>query len=151
MDLEAIFRAHQREIYVYLYRTLGDERTAEDLAQETFLRAFEGMVRFRGDSSFRTWLFAIARRVLSEWHRRHRNVAWTEAAEEAWDPDPARRLAIEEAFAALSVADREALALCDVLEFEPAEAAAVIGISPNAFRVRLHRARARFREVYADG
>jgi len=40
MELEELFRAHQKEVYVYLLRVVGDEHLAEDLAQETFLRAF---------------------------------------------------------------------------------------------------------------
>jgi RNA polymerase sigma-70 factor (ECF subfamily) len=64
--------------------------------------------------------------------------------------DPARRLEVEEALAALPLPYREAIALCDVLGLEPSEAAVATGLTANAFRVRLHRARRSFREVYGD-
>lgn len=150
MDLESIFRVHQQEIYVYFYRTIGDVSRAEDLAQETFVRAFEGLVRFRGDASFRTWLFGIARNVLAESRRTRRGAALDPMHEEQWDPDPGQKVIVEEALASLPLASREAIVLCDVLGFEPSEAAAIAGTTANAFRVRLHRARARFKEVYAD-
>lgn len=148
MDLEGIFRAHQKEIFVYFLRTLGDKHLAEDLAQETFVRALDGLISFRGDSSLRTWLFAIARNVLSESRRRRSEDSLEEAAGAAWSPDPGGRLAIEEALEALPLISREAVVLCDVLGFDPGEAASIVGSNANAFRVRLHRARRQFREVY---
>lgn len=152
MELEDIFRAHQREIFMYLYRTLGNRQLAEDLAQETFLRACSSALRFRGESSPRTWLFVIARRTLADhFRRRAPEVLLAEPADEAAIvPDHAQRLAVEEALATLPLLLREAVVLCDVLGFAPAEAAELAAVTPNAFRVRLHRARTMFREVYGD-
>jgi RNA polymerase sigma-70 factor, ECF subfamily len=149
-DLEALFRARQREVFVYFLQTTGDALLAEELAQETFVRAFGAVARFRGDSSLRTWVFAIARNVL----HKHRERAARErrvpvAGPEAEERDDAARLSVQAALASLRPADRETLVLCDVLQFTPSEAAAVLGVEPGAMRVRLHRARARFREVYA--
>ncbi|WP_289298683.1 sigma factor, partial [uncultured Reyranella sp.] len=64
VDLEALFRRRQQEVFVYFVRNPGDAWLAEELAQETFVRAFGAVVRFRGDASLRTWLFGIARNVL---------------------------------------------------------------------------------------
>lgn len=66
MELEDVFRANQGAVYAYLLRMLGDAWEAEELTQETFYRACAGAFRFRGESSVRTWLFGIARRVLLE-------------------------------------------------------------------------------------
>lgn len=150
MDLEALFRAHQKEIYVYLLRTVGDRGTAEDLAQETFLRALRSAPLFRGESSLRTWLFAIARVTLADHIRRKRPEHPVPI-----DDRPARDRAdaasdIGAVLGSLPVIAREVLVLCDVLGFAPTETAQILGIEPNAVRVRLHRARARFREVYRD-
>jgi len=151
VDLEEIFRSHQREIYVYFLRTTGNRHRAEDLGQETFARACSAAVLFRGDSSVRTWLFSIARRVLVD-HYRRRGPASVEIDTEApsREADPSDRLAIEQALNTLPLSSREAIVLCDVLGLSPTEAAGVTGTNANAFRVRLHRARAQFREEYGD-
>jgi RNA polymerase sigma-70 factor, ECF subfamily len=151
VDLEQIFRAHQQEIYVYFLRTTGNRHRAEDLGQETFARACSAAVLFRGDSSVRTWLFSIARRVMVDDIRR-RGPATAPLEIEPSGParDPSDRLAIEQALRALPVTSREAIVLCDVLGLTPSEAAEITGLNANAFRVRLHRARGQFREVYGD-
>lgn len=151
VDLEEIFRAHQKEIFVYFLRTTGNRHRAEDLGQETFARACSAAVLFRGDSSVRTWLFSIARRVLVDDIRR-RGPVFAPLEDESPGPaaDPSERLAIEQALRALPVSSREAITLCDVLGLSPAEAAEITGLNANAFRVRLHRARGQFREVYGD-
>ena len=64
MELEDVFRSQQRGIYAYFSRTLGDRHAAEELTPETFYRACVAALGFRGDSSVRTWLFGIARKVL---------------------------------------------------------------------------------------
>lgn len=150
MDLDRLFRAHQKEVFVYFARTLGEAKTAEDLAQETFARACASAVRFRGDSSVRTWLFSIARRVLADHYRHKAPEQLVEPPEHQVHADPDSRLDIARALALLPVPWREAIVLCDVIGFPPADAAAITGISDNAFRVRLHRARRGFREVYDD-
>jgi len=151
MDLEEIFRLHQKEIYVYFLRTTGNPQLAEDLGQETFVRACSGAILFRGDSSVRTWLFAIARRVMVDHiRRRGPKLSPLDESPPGRSEGPEQRIAIEQALRALPASSREALVLCDVLGFSPAEAAEVIGLTANAFRVRLHRARAHFREVYGD-
>lgn len=151
IDLEDIFREHQRGIYGYLLRITNDSTLAEDLAQEVFLRAFRHAPGFRGDSSVRTWLFVIARSVLASHYRRGDGRGWVDDdPDQAVTVDPAARLGIEEALLSLPVSSREALVLCDLLGFDPTEAADLVGIAPNAFRVRLHRARTAFRKVYTS-
>lgn len=148
-ELEAAFRRHQREIFLYLARVTGDSRLAEDLAQETFLRAFKGLLTYRGDASMRTWLFTIARNVLASHHRRARPAEVPlERVDAMTDPDPSARIGIEQTMERLSQQAREAVVLCDLLGFEPSEAATVVGVTANAFRVRLHRARQQFREIH---
>lgn len=149
VELEDVFRHHQREILAYFQRVVGNRQDAEELAQETFLRACSAAIRYRGDAPVRSWLFGIARRVLLEAARAglfDRPSEVPDRAEPEIDHDT--RLDLERALARLDVVDREVLVLVDVLQFQPIEAAAVIGIEPAAFRMRLHRARARLREVY---
>jgi RNA polymerase sigma-70 factor (ECF subfamily) len=149
VELEDVFRANQKAVFAYFLRVVGDRSDAEELTQETFVRACSAALRFRGDSSVRTWLFGIARRVLLEAARAglfERRPELPERAAPADDPD--ERIDLERALASLGVSDREALVMVDVLGFEPTAAAGVIGVTPEAMRVRLHRARARLREAY---
>lgn len=151
MELEDVFRAHQQAVFAYFLRVIGNRQDAEELTQETFVRACSAAIRFRGDSSVKTWLLGIARRVLLEASR----AGFFERTEQL--PDVAApgdradvRIDLERALASLGVSDREALVIVDVLGFEPREAAAIVGVSAETFRVRLHRARRRFREAYGD-
>ena len=149
MELEDVFRAHQQAVFAYFLRVVGNRQDAEELTQETFVRACSAALRFRGDSSVTTWLFGIARRVLLEASRAglfERSPELHEVASTGEDVEA--RMDLERALASLAVIDREALVMVDMLGFEPIDAAGVIGVTPEAMRVRLHRARGRLREAY---
>lgn len=148
MQLEDVFREHERAVFAYFLRVVGNRHDAEELTQETFFRACGAALRFRGDASVKTWLFAIARRVLMEASRnglfeKGRTLDTFEAAAPTLDHD--LRLDLEDAFQRLDRSDREVLMLVDFLGFTPSEAAGLMGIEPNTFRMRLHRARGRMR------
>ena len=139
-------------MFAYFLRMVGDANNAEELTQETFVRACGAALRFRGDSSVRTWLFGIARRVLLEASRAglfDRQAPFDEVHAAPTKDRPAdERLYLEHILSQLRPADREAIVMVDVLGFEPIEVAVLLLVSPDTFRVRLHRARARFRELY---
>ena len=145
-----MFRTHQRSVYAYLLLMSGDAREAEELAQETFYRACVAALRFRGESSVRTWLFGIARRVALEAFRARGRVELAAEVGETEAPagSPDDRIDLERAFASLPLEDRELLMLVDVLGFEPSEAAQTLEVQPGTLRVRLHRARQRLRMAY---
>jgi RNA polymerase sigma-70 factor (ECF subfamily) len=152
VELDDVFRAHQREILAYFQRVVGNRADAEELAQETFVRACSAALRYRGEAPIRAWLFGIARRVLLEAARAglfDRRGAVPDLPEPLVDHE--ERMDLERAFASLEVIDREALMFVDVLGFTPTEAAGVVDIAPEAFRMRLYRARGRLRERYGDG
>jgi RNA polymerase sigma-70 factor (ECF subfamily) len=159
--MERLYRLHGAVIHAYLLRAMGDRATAEELVQETFVRAFRAVGRFDGRSSFRTWLFAIAtnrartalskRRTLAareslderELDRAASPSASTEeAGDRAWAQ---RRLA--EALKALPEGYREVVIMHDVLEMEHQEIAAARGCSIGTSKSQLHKARARLREL----
>lgn len=153
LDLDAVFAAHQRTVYVFVLRMVGKAPLAEDLTQETFLRAYRRAVTYRGEASPVTWLLAIARRVVASYYRSHESTTVPlEAVNEVEDGsvDMTTRLAIEDTLVALPTSAREILVLCDVLELPRPEAAEILGVTTSTLRVRLHRARAAFREVYPD-
>jgi RNA polymerase sigma-70 factor (ECF subfamily) len=150
MELEQMFREQQRALFAYFLRLVGDRSKAEDLTQETFTRACGAAMRFRGEASARTWLFGIARNVLMEASRKGLFTTTDDIAEHdpaAGGEDLELRLDVEQAFLALSTSDRETLLLVDYLGFPPAEAAALVGIDPGTFRMRLLRSRRRLRDL----
>jgi RNA polymerase sigma-70 factor (ECF subfamily) len=148
VELEDVFREHQRSVYAYFLRVVGDRHDAEELTQETFFRACGAAIRYRGDGSVRSWLFGIARRVLMEASRRglfDRATVAPEVEIPSPETDHAERLDLELAFSMLDAGDRETLMLVDFLGFKPGEAAVLTDVDAHTFRMRLHRARRRLR------
>jgi RNA polymerase sigma-70 factor, ECF subfamily len=146
-DLETIFRRYEREIYIFMLRVRGDAHDAEDLTQETFFRACKAARRFKGDSSVRTWLFGIARKVLLEAFRRRRESSLEDVDRPDRITDPTDAIFLQAALLHISVEDREIVMLADALGFSGADLAEMFDITAEAARVRLHRARGRLRAV----
>lgn len=65
-NIETLFQQHQAALRSFLYRLTASKEDAEDLAQETFIKAFRNKETFKGESSFKTWLFAIASNVAKD-------------------------------------------------------------------------------------
>jgi len=148
---ESCFRAHYAAVLAFAIRRLADRSTAEDVAAETFAVAW----RRRGlipDEPL-PWLYGIALRVAAnqrrsgERRRRLDERLEHEASSRASGPELAetlhRRDAFTRAFGALAEPEREVLRLVAWDGLDTREAAAVLGCSATAFRVRLHRARRR--------
>jgi RNA polymerase sigma-70 factor, ECF subfamily len=142
----AFVRATQTEVWRFT-AALVDPGAADDLTQETFLRAFRALPGFEGRSSVRTWLLGIARRVCADHLRavvRRRRLdarlaaqAWTEVPQ----GDPAQRLGTADLLRALSGVRRAAFVLTQVLGLSYAEAAAVEDVPVGTIRSRVARAR----------
>ena len=159
---EAVFDRHAATIYRYLRRRVGAE-LAEELAAETFTRAFRGRDRFdRQMESVLPWLFGIAANLL-RMHRRteeRRLRAYARAADRGVEPSPAGdsnqrldaaalRPALAGALAALPLGQREVLLLHTWAGLSHEEIAAALDISAGTVRSRLHRARAEMAERLA--
>ncbi|HEY7432200.1 MAG TPA: sigma-70 family RNA polymerase sigma factor, partial [Streptosporangiaceae bacterium] len=143
---------------------LGDRSEAEDVTQEVMLRAWQGITRFRGQSSYFTWLYRIAvneaNRALERRSRRPAGVAIGPDELQLPAPaalDPSRqaenselRRALGRALAELPTPLRTALVLRDVEGLSTQEAAEIAGISQAAFKTRLHQARLRVRAAIGD-
>ncbi|HTX75268.1 MAG TPA: sigma-70 family RNA polymerase sigma factor [Terracidiphilus sp.] len=159
----ALIRPSERAIYVMLLGMLGSEAEAEDAAQETAIKVFLNLKNFRGDSQFRTWVLSIARNEglgrLRKIGSRKEDSLDAEAEDQGGDFTPAfltswrevpaealerKELAgiLREAIAKLPDIYRNVVILRDIEEMEGKEAAAVLGITEGALKVRLHRARA---------
>ena len=150
-DIEAFYRAHAGPVYAYLVSLCRDRTLAEDLMQDTFIKATRALGGYRGGSP-RAWLYAIARTVfLDDLRRRERHpMVVAEGPEMAGlpDPDPVELDAIERALATLPERQRTALLLSDRLGLSGAEVAETLGVSAGAARVVVHRARQAFRANY---
>ncbi|MGK5111785.1 MULTISPECIES: sigma-70 family RNA polymerase sigma factor [unclassified Geodermatophilus] len=146
----ALVRATQTDVW-RLCAALGDRQSADDLTQETYLRAFGALHRFEGRSSLRTWLLSIARRVCADAVRSRRRRRLTlvrdDADLEVLDrADVADRVGegavVSDLLARLEADRREAFVLTQLLGLPYAEAAEVAGCPVGTIRSRVARARA---------
>ena len=129
-----------------LCSALVDADSADDLAQETFLRAGTALHRFRGRASSRTWLFAIARHVcMDELRARHRRRRRDErlaaTADRPQATDSSGEVATRELLAQLDPDRRGAFVLTQIFRLSYEEAAAVCGCPTGTIRSRVARAR----------
>ena len=153
----AIYDAHVDRVFRLAYRLSGDAALAEDLTQETFVRAFDRLGEFRGDSLLSTWLHTVATRVVLSGLRKVRRLRGHEAADLDQVPElpapPARdaelRLLLDEAIDALPEDMRLVFLMHDVEGFKHREIAAGLEITVGTSKSRLHRARGWLREYLA--
>ncbi|MDT0345398.1 sigma-70 family RNA polymerase sigma factor [Streptomyces litchfieldiae] len=144
----AATRPDVRRFVIYL---TGDPQVADDLTQETFLRALRTLPRFAGRSSARTWLFSIARRAVVDRVRYDKarpvlvcTEAWQNLAEAAQPrhlPGVDEGVVLEDLVAKLSAERRQAFLLTQLVGLPYAEAAAVSGCPIGTVRSRVNRAR----------
>ena len=147
-SIEGFYREHASSVYAFLVSLCRDRAWAEDLMQDTFVKATLAMGGYRGGSP-RAWLFAIARNVFLDDVRRRR----PEPREQidsvgAADIDVTEVDAIERTLAALPQRQRMALVLSDHAGLTAGEVGEAMGLTPGAARVLIHRARHGFRALY---
>ena len=149
-DIESFYRDHGSAVLGFLVSLTRDRPLAEDLMQDTFVKATRALGGYRGGSP-RAWLFAIARSTFLD-HTRKRPVHPTDSIDvaSAEAADVEERDAIARVLAQLPERQRSALLLSDHIGLAAGEVGESLGISPGAARVLIHRARSRFRELYAD-
>jgi RNA polymerase sigma-70 factor (ECF subfamily) len=153
---EEFVRAHERAILNYLWRLTGDEQSAYDLTQETFLRAWTHFDQVRGYENPRGWLFHVATNLgLTAVTRGKRVASHPLDDDRGAGPevsDPARRLVERDLVRAtllrLNPQRRAALVLREVYGLNGLELAKALGTTEVAARMTLSRAREQFRELY---
>lgn len=157
-----IVERYQRRIFTLCVRILGDTDAAEELTQETLVKALTGLERFDGRSKLGTWLHRIATnacysRIRSDRVRSRGRVAWPETAEpqarpgvkradEVLDAGQRRRL-VSLALDQIQPEHRVVLVLRDVQGLEYEQVAEVLGVPIGTIKSRLFRARAALREA----
>ncbi len=158
-----LIRPCERSIYFLLFSLLKNETDAEDAAQETVIKVYQNLDKFRGDAQFRTWVLSIARneglgKLRKIGSRREDSLDaetdessgdYTPAILTSWKEIPAEALERKELGAILRQAIeglpeiyRNIVLLRDIEEMDIRQTAAVLGISEATVKVRLHRARA---------
>lgn len=156
------------EVYALLYRLTEDPEEARDLTQETFLRVFQSIERFRGDAELKTWIYRIAinqaRNRWRWWQRRHRDSMLSLDADGPRDAQPLssrlqssasnpeqetlaheRETALRTALHSLGTSYRETVILRDVEGMSYEEIAATLKISVGTVKSRLARGRLELR------
>ncbi|PYO32409.1 MAG: hypothetical protein DMD51_02195 [Gemmatimonadetes bacterium] len=153
-----LVRRHARALARFLASAGAPDGDLDDLVQETFIRAFRGVDRFRGQCRFRTWLLTIGGNVLKDAARRARRAKVVPLHEElrATDGDPHERAVAGEAegrllagLGRLSRMQREVFLLRAQQGLAYEEIAAALGTSPGAARVHYHHAVKRLKEYLA--
>jgi len=150
----ALVKQHQKMVYALAFRMTGSLDEAEDLAQETFLRAYRQLDSFRGESSFSTWLCQIAVNLSLNWRaRENRRVdvhsKWAEKTTVERDapdgfPDELSRR-VQEALNRLPAKQRAAIVLTVYEEHSHAETAKLMGCTEATVSWRVFAARQRLK------
>jgi RNA polymerase sigma-70 factor, ECF subfamily len=159
--LARVYDEHHTHVRAFARRLLGDAASAEDLVQETFLALPDAAKNFRGDSSLRTFIVAVAAN-----HARHhvraatrRRAAHARSGEAPREPAPTpedgtRRRELAEALVRaldeLPFDQRIAIILCEVEERTSAEAARIVGAPEATIRTRVFHAKKKLRELLAE-
>ena len=163
-DLDAAYRHHASDVSRWL-RQLARRDDVSDLLHEVFVVAQRRSTDFRGDASPRTWLYAIAVRVVSSHRRKQRlrRLFFLDPKPGEAVPDPidektpfsavaSKRAseAVHRVLDRLSERDRLLIVLFEIEGQSAAEIQVIAGLTQNAVWVQLHRARKRFKQIFVD-
>lgn len=145
-----LVRATQADVW-RLCAHLGSRDAADDLTQDTYVRAFASLHRFLGRSSARTWLLAIARRVCADHVRAAQRERRLPDSREKHGTDPADSVAVRALVDGLERQRREAFVLTQMVGLSYAEAADVCACPVGTIRSRVARAREDLVAAMGDG
>jgi RNA polymerase sigma factor (sigma-70 family) len=153
-QLGVLFERHYTRVHALCYRLTRRADVAEDLVQETMLRVLRYRASFRGDASFRTWLYRLAYNVCHDhWERTRRNDDTVELSDQLSSasgelPTDDRQVLLEQAMERLAPDRRAVLVLSRYEDMSYDDIARVLECTPAAARVRAHRALNELREIY---
>jgi RNA polymerase sigma-70 factor (ECF subfamily) len=145
---ESLYRTHAQAIYALCWRMTGDERDARELLQDVFVRAWERLTTFRGQSSLATWLHRLGTNVVLERMRVGKREALRMIDAESAEPetpgsdrDADTRMDLDRALTTLPSGARTVFVLHDIEGYSHDEIATMTGIAPGTARAQLWRAR----------
>jgi RNA polymerase sigma-70 factor (ECF subfamily) len=151
---EMLYRAQVSRIHALCLRMSRDPDQAQDLVQDVFVRAWDRLATFRGDSRFSTWLHRLAANLVIEARRRSKREAevldefgmssFLRGAQRAM---PETNIDLERAIAGLPAGARDAVILRDIEGFSYQEIASVLGTSVGTVKSQINRGRRLIREA----
>jgi RNA polymerase sigma-70 factor (ECF subfamily) len=162
---ERLYARHEMKIWRYLYRSVCNQATADELMQEVWFAVCRSAARYQPSARFTTWLFTLAHHRLIDSHRRARAARsleaaredgepWVDALADPGSPDPARQAeaqqdadALLQAVERLPPEQRDAFLLQAEGELSVEEIAAASGVSFETAKSRLRYARASLRQA----
>lgn len=160
--MSLLFQRYHRPLYGFIYHMTGQRESSEDMVQTVFYRLLKSRHTFAGDGEFKTWMYHVARNVLSDHFKGTRrsghyvDLAGLEdrlAADAPIVDRVEKRLAVQalqKAMAGLSPESREILVLSRFQELKGAEIAGILEISIGAVKVRIHRAISQLKALYLE-
>jgi len=164
---ETLIQSHQKRVYNIALRMTGNPEDAQELAQDAIVRAFTSIGKFRGDSSFSTWLYRITINVCTDFLRKRRkttvismeqgpvsneNNQGIQIEEEAPGPDELAekkqlKELVREAIDLLSDEHKQVLILRDIMDMSYKEIANTLNVNEGTIKSRLNRARAGLKKI----
>lgn len=154
---EQLVRRHDDRMRALAYRLLADRHAMDDAVQDSYLKAYRALPRFKAGSDFGTWLYRITyNSCIDEIRRRKRRPL---SPDDPADPTseragPEREVsaseAVRAALAELPVDQRVTVVLVDGEGFDHREASKILGVAPGTVASRLHRARAALRRTLGE-
>ena len=155
---EQLYHRHVGRVNMLCYRLTGDKNLSEDLAQEAFIKAWEQLPQFRGESTFGTWLHRLTVNVVlgerRQTERRHARVITMDDLESlatvSHTPQPGIKMDLERAIAALPPGARAVFVLHDIEGYRHEEIAAMTGVAIGTSKSQLSRARTLLKEALHD-
>lgn len=160
-SLESIYKNYMNDLYLYLFQLSGNSQTAEDLVQDVFLKAYEHLDSFRGDS-IRPWLFRAAYNSYIDRYRKEKRSTLTEpriinTLNRGQESSPEAKYLIKEKLKlwletvnSLPEKQRQVILLRDNHELTYQEISQVLSLSISNVKVLLYRARQTVKEVIKD-
>ena len=154
---ETLMRKYERLLFRVCFRILGNQHDADDTCQDVMVKAFHGLSKFEGRSSFKTWLLTIAHNCCYSAiakHKRNRDLfTFLDAAEntiEASSELSTDALDVEKLLLKLSPQDREVLTLRYMADLKLEEIAEVCGLKLSATKMRIYRATEQLQKLHEN-
>ena len=158
-DKQAFYSLYQQfigRVYAICWRLLANKQKAEDACQEVFIKVWQQLPQFRGDSSFATWLHSIATRTAIDIWRQEKYLRLTDSADdndslsEPWMECSGNSAALEQAIQRLPAQARAVFVLFALEGYQHQEIAALLGIAEGTSKAQYFRARQLLQEWLAD-
>ncbi|MFP5331397.1 MAG: RNA polymerase sigma factor [Acidimicrobiia bacterium] len=147
-----LIKPHDQALRGLAYRMLRDSHLMDDALQDAYLAAYRGLPRFRGDSSFKTWIFRIVHNACIDIIRKRRELDEVEELPaDGFDAVTDLRLDLEDALDRIPHDHRAVLLVVDVHGFDYSAAARILDVPVGTVRSRLSRARQAMRQLLEGG